>query len=733
MVKKQQSKRQRNIKSKLMAAICMLLVSTIMMVSSTYAWFTLSTAPEVTGITTAVGANGNLEMALVPEDGLVGSIKSEVGKSMAATDSAKASNITWGNLVDLKDTATYGLNNIKLLPAALNVTAGKLVADGALLKTPTYGADGRVDELLANTYTGVYTDGGFKPDGKFGVRAVGTASGMTERQLDYRNSASAASTAMSQAKNELVTSLTTNGSGLANIAIKRGMGSDTDGYTAEEILPLEKALDSLDTVLGYIDRAYMQYILTYAAGGTFTEDTVWTGVKALVEANGATLSSVRTGLSAAGMTDISALEDFFETYDDLAAAVDTAQSVMTTMKNDKTAPYAWADFDDALTAIMNTSTITVNGFTISQVKEDPNLLVKDFLAKRSLTMTMGSGSGVYADIADQVGNYQASIVMDVKYGELLNLEGVPATMKTDSKITPYVSQFGAVAKSVDAPASAANSNPISDFYGFVIDLAFRTNAANSNLMLQVDATDRIYNDNTNDQTMGHGSSMTFKATDTSFTNEQMLGLMDAIRVIFFDREGNIVKRAKLDTTTGRYTVGTEGITAKLSLCTEIGDVTYEYDRDDTAGTYKKVVKTNYVQIAEGETGTHAWDNESGTYVESTDGGFKAVTTTTYEPIVEGDGTTEKYVQREVKSETATLLTDRTIMPLNQNVAHGLSVLVYLDGNKMDNGDVATGATSMTGTMNLQFSSDANLIPMEYAALHQGTGSGNNEQSGGENP
>ena len=68
---KKMSKRQRDIKSKLMAAVAMLLVSSIMMVSTTYAWFTLSTAPEVTGITTSVGANGNLEIALLesPERG----------------------------------------------------------------------------------------------------------------------------------------------------------------------------------------------------------------------------------------------------------------------------------------------------------------------------------------------------------------------------------------------------------------------------------------------------------------------------------------------------------------------------------------------------------------------------------------------------------------------------------------------------------------------------------------
>ena len=62
MMKK--SKRKQDIKSKLLAAIAMLMVATIMMVSSTYAWFTLSTAPEVKGISTTIGSNGNLEMAL---------------------------------------------------------------------------------------------------------------------------------------------------------------------------------------------------------------------------------------------------------------------------------------------------------------------------------------------------------------------------------------------------------------------------------------------------------------------------------------------------------------------------------------------------------------------------------------------------------------------------------------------------------------------------------------------
>mgnify|MGYP004580095159 FL=1 len=95
------------IRNKMVAAVSMLLVASIMMVSSTYAWFTLSTAPEVTGITTNVGANGNLEMMLLnkasfnsTEENL--GVESGVNDSMAAQKVTLA-NLKWGNLVDLAD------------------------------------------------------------------------------------------------------------------------------------------------------------------------------------------------------------------------------------------------------------------------------------------------------------------------------------------------------------------------------------------------------------------------------------------------------------------------------------------------------------------------------------------------------------------------------------------------------------------------------------------------------
>ena len=275
MVKKTHAKRKRDIKTKLMAAICMLLVSSIMMVSTTYAWFTLSTAPEVTGINTAVGANGNLEMALLPTDGDLNKITTG---SSDSTKEITARNITWGNLVDVSDTS-YGLNKITLYPAALNLTAdGKLPIDGTYLQTPQYGADGRVSQLAANTYTGIYntTSGSFSPDSAFGVRAVGTASGMTERQLSYRNARTAANTATSLATKAASDSLNSNGGALANLAIKKGTEGNEAKFTPDDLAALKRIVNDLETkVLPQIETAYLQYILAYAASQAGGADAAW--------------------------------------------------------------------------------------------------------------------------------------------------------------------------------------------------------------------------------------------------------------------------------------------------------------------------------------------------------------------------------------------------------------------------------------------------------------------------
>lgn len=146
---------KKGIKAKLMAATSLLLVSAILLSLTTYAWFILSTAPEVTEMQTTAGANGSLEIALQTGESANG-ILDRVGSS-SAVGSLKDANSTWGNVVDLSGD-TYGLQGLSLLPARLNIDASGNVSKRSPLKMPLFGQDGRISEL-ANLNSMRYDDG----------------------------------------------------------------------------------------------------------------------------------------------------------------------------------------------------------------------------------------------------------------------------------------------------------------------------------------------------------------------------------------------------------------------------------------------------------------------------------------------------------------------------------------------------------------------------------------------
>ena len=179
--KKQKVLMPDGIRSKLMAAASMLMVGVIMMVSSTYAWFTLSTAPEVKNISTTVAGNGSLEIALMPTDGL---LKSITAGAVGSTASVVDKNTKWGNQIILsEDTATgdyYGLNSISLNPVSLNYTKAEENAEATFvadkpLAIATYGFDGRIDKLSGDNIgvKGKAADSKQFNTGDYGVRAIG--------------------------------------------------------------------------------------------------------------------------------------------------------------------------------------------------------------------------------------------------------------------------------------------------------------------------------------------------------------------------------------------------------------------------------------------------------------------------------------------------------------------------------------------------------------------------------
>ena len=182
-------------------------------------------------------------------------------------------------------------------------------------------------------------------------------------------------------------------------------------------------------------------------------------------------------------------------------------------------------------------------------------------------ITLKAGSGIYADIAEHSGNFSANVTMTNVQAGAITVPTITANMATTSASDPtYLNAVSAAVNAAGAPAGATVGElPMTSFYGFIIDLGFRTNAQNSNLLLQTEAVDRIYKDNEEGTaTQGAGSYMTYVSTG-ELTNDQVKGLMACIRIVFFDTDENtVLGEARLDV--ANSTLSTDGgVTAKMYM------------------------------------------------------------------------------------------------------------------------------------------------------------------------
>jgi hypothetical protein len=238
--------------------------------------------------------------------------------------------------------------------------------------------------------------------------------------------------------------------------------------------------------------------------------------------------------------------------------------------------------------------------------------------------------GIYSEIADLAGKFSGKA--EVTIPDFGKPDAIMQANKAETDVAD-LSSINTKIASKPAPKGTSDVQTISDAYGYVIDLAFRTNASGSNLLLQTAAEARIHG--ADSETMGGGSTMSFTISE-GFTVEKMQSLMGKIKVVFFKNDGTneIVAIAGVDTADAATTVTGSTVTAPL-----------------------KIVK---------------------------DTGFAT--------------------QAQAK-----------ICALSANTEVKISALVYLDGTQVTNADVGTGALSMYGSLNLQFSSSATLVPMDYSA------------------
>lgn len=515
------------LKSKLMGAVAMLLVSAIMVSSATYAWFVLSTHPEVKGMSTTVGSNGALEIALLNnETGADPStVKAEVGDSRL--DVTK-SNEKWGNIVDLSD-ASYGWTDVQLYPAALNATgAGGVVtfaSHSALLKYAKYGTDGRITELAADTAagkrntgnTGFFAESTTNPD--YGVRAIGTTTAASAEALALKTAKSNYSAAVAAAGNSVKTALNTYREQLSTIAMTHANEKDAApaSYTADDVAAINASLDAVKS-----------------AAEKLQEALKWASAARKLSAEG--------GTTAPSLESITLNADYQEMFDALGTiATDASTKKITTTKDS----YEWDDIQTAYQHLMDTDSMTFqarSGGKVYTMAEMKTISIADGMAMAGAGAKITLSKGAFVKIADYVENFKSSdFTMTIKVTAQGTDQEIPlekSYYSVETKENPAkMTGITATVNALTAQDGGNDQAAITNVYGYIVDLAFQTNIA-GDLQLQSTGVNRVSSDNST-ATQGGGTLFTVEGDVDA-------AALAAMRVVFIGSDNKILAVGKFD-------------------------------------------------------------------------------------------------------------------------------------------------------------------------------------------
>lgn len=610
---------------KLNTALILVLVCLVLVVGATYAWFSIALNPEVQRLETNVGANGSLEIALLTEETFQnpGLITTAVGDSAVKQDVAE-SNISWGNVIQLS--SGYGLEEIVLLPARLNVAEGPqgvCYVDKGILKTAEFGLDGRIRILSEDTVSAVweksFDKGNFTyyvAGQRYGVRAIGTISNLSAQQI-----------ALSAARS-LVPAYTTSASVSArNVWSKYGAeimdilyrhyALKKEDFTAEDARIVREFALGIQEAAEYVVSGMYQTVIGMAAAYMENEPDF--------EALQDLITDAKQFGKVSELPFLKVLE-----------ADANAQIYLDALK---TAEQMWKQAGEAVTysyyLIQECNWETMGHvFELLFMPERiylENSPLSDAGAFEALShdnrLLIAEESGVFGQIADFTGNFSSFAV----WKDSISLEAMTASSVKKGKLL----QMQALLETVNAAAGGWTRANLDDTYGYAVDLAFRCNAS-SDLKLQAAAQMRAQEDPQLREMQGSGSYMQFESDNMD--QEHLIALMNTIRVGFLSDRGELLAVAKMDLSKSREEEGL--IDAPLYL--------YEYE------------------------------------------------------LVE-DGKLVLTRRRE----------DSVITELTRNTPMIVTVVVWLDGDSVDNSMVSELANqSMDGIMNLQFASSADLVPSE---------------------
>lgn len=606
-------------KKKIIVTLTLVIVCLALLISASFAWLSLSRTPEVTGIETNVGANGSLEIALLTGQTYMhpDEIRTAIGSSMEEQE-VTISNISWGNVIDLSD-ESYGLGKISLLPARLDVMAigDRDSVSNNLLKVPLYGEDGRFSGFNNGMVTGTYQETGFFYDSELvqhGVRGIGTITNVTAQQVALTEAKTSVVSYQSAAISAMESVWRANGAGMFNIFYRLYV-QNAQTFTHEDIAVLRDTATRMLGVLDYVDSALRQGVIGYAAS-IIDNEAEFKSLRNTVSNASIPLSVLTRGLP----------DGIIGSFDDSISKLD----------QDKAAVRAAISYCDGLEGV------TPNSADITRILVECGLLEPSLVyfgeaqlpdmsgtltADNKLKLFAGRDeNGVMDGIAGYIGSY--SVFFTYKEGVSVEVQGEMLSGK--AALTLVSEQIG---KLTAAGISTTGQVLLEDMYGYAIDMAFRCNAT-SDLLLQTVPSLRVDENTQFLQEQGGGSYMRFQTEYLKL--EQMLPLMDAIRIGFLNNQNDLVAIAKLNTS--NYEETEEGVAAPLYLY-------------------------NYSVAADGSISMGERLKDDAAITELPDS----------EPVV-------------------------------------MTMVVWLDGDHVENSYVAVNAQSMTGVLNLQFASSAELDP-----------------------
>lgn len=604
------------LKSKVKIALAFLIVCLVLLISASYAWFALSLNPEVTSVDTNVGANGSLEIALLNDrtyaDPVL--IRAGVGSSVVEQDVLEA-NQNWGNVIELAD-ERYGLGKISLLPARLNATVNEddaVCVSRNLLKVADFGIDGRISILSADTVSATLDGDDFVyyvDAQRYGVRAVGTVSHLSAQQIALANARSLVRSHTAAASRVVKHTWRDQGAGIMDILYKH-YAEGSDSFTAKDVTAVRNLAGGLLEALDYVDAALRQGIIGVAAS-QIVDDAEFEMLCSVIGNTNLPLSQI---LAYVGSSVPGGFSQWANQIDGMRLNVRMVAAKCVPLARD----CSWAEIEPLLDVLLDADNAFLGETKLSNPSVFANMVQGD-------VVTLSADAGVMAQIAPYIGNYSAISLWEKNDSIELRT--------TDTEKVPHLIRIETILEDSDAATGGWTRAKLDDTFGFAVDMAFRCNRE-SELLLQTNSAMRVTENSEIPEIQGGGSYMRFSSENMD--TQQLLQLMDTIRIGFLNDRNVLVAVAKLNITS--YEEQNEGVYAPLYLY----DYTLETDGSMTIG--------------------------------------------------------------ERCGENA------PILALPKNSPEVLTVIVWLDGDSVDNSIVSdTANQSMSGVLNLQFSSSADLLP-----------------------